>query len=134
MLWFAVYSYPAFAVMRTTLDPDIWWHLRAGQWIATHGAVPSTDPFSSFGLGKPWVAYSWLFELLIYALYRGLGLAGIVLYRVAMGFAILVAIHRFVAKREFGLYSTAGLVGLAFLSLTEVMTERPWLLTILFSR
>ena len=132
ILWFAVYSYPAVVVIRTTLDPDIWWHLRVGQWIATHGSVPSTDPFSSFGQGKSWVAYSWLFELLIHALYRGLGLAGIVLYRVAMVFAALVSIHRLVAKREFGLYTSAGLVGLAFLSLTEVMTERPWLVTILF--
>lgn len=43
-------------------DADIWWHLRTCQWILNHGQVPATDPFSAFGLGKPWIAYSWLFE------------------------------------------------------------------------
>jgi hypothetical protein len=132
LLWFVVYCYVAVVVMRTSFDPDIWWHLRTGQWIAEHGILPSTDPFSSFGQGKSWVAYSWLFELLIYALHRGFGLAGIVFYRVAMAFTVSVAIHRFVAKREPQFLPVAGLVSLALVSLTELMNERPWLLTILF--
>ncbi|HMB08573.1 MAG TPA: hypothetical protein VKP69_33185, partial [Isosphaeraceae bacterium] len=91
---------PAAVVMRPVTDPDIWWHLRTGQWIVEHGAVPITDPFSSFGLGKPWVAYSWLFEVLVYGLYRWLGLFGIILYRVVLTFAFALSVHRLVAKRE----------------------------------
>src|SRR6187200_1203291 len=37
---------------RTNWDQDIWWHLRTGQWIAEHGQVPVTDPFSQYGQGK----------------------------------------------------------------------------------
>jgi len=70
--------------MQPTNDPDIWWHLRVGQWIAEHGAVPMTDYFSSYGMGKPWIAYSWLFELLVYGLYQAFGLVGLVLYRVIL--------------------------------------------------
>src|SRR5258708_33897789 len=44
-------------------DPDIWWHLATGRRILQHHAVPMTDPFSSYGLGKPWIAYSWLFDI-----------------------------------------------------------------------
>ena len=100
LLLFALYAYLAIVVMRTSFDPDIWWHLRTGQWIVEHAAVPRTDPFSTFGQDKPWIAYSWLFEVLVYGLYRGLGLAGIVLYRLAMAFLVAVAVHGFVAKRR----------------------------------
>src|SRR5262249_9681178 len=44
-------------------DPDFGWHLRAGQWILSHHTVPFTDPFSSYGAGKPWYDYSWLFDI-----------------------------------------------------------------------
>ena len=133
LLLFALYAYLAIVVMRTSFDPDIWWHLRTGQWIVEHTAVPRTDPFSSFGQNKPWIAYSWLFEVLVYGLYCGLGLAGIVLYRLAMVFLLAVAVHGFVAKRESRFLPAAGLVGLAFLALSELLNERPWLFTILFS-
>src|SRR4029077_18800779 len=104
---------------------DIWWHLRTGKWIVEHGAVPVTDPFSSFGQGKPWVAYSWLFAVLVYGLYQCLGLYGIILYRAALGFAVAVAIHRFVAKREPRFVVATGLAGLAVLATARLLTERP---------
>ena len=45
----ALYAIPAMLVMQPVQDLDIWWHLRTGQWIVEHRAVPVTDPFSSFG-------------------------------------------------------------------------------------
>ncbi len=128
----ALYAFPAVAVMRPVTDPDIWWHLRTGQWIVEHGAVPTTDPFSSFGMGKPWVAYSWLFEVLVHGLYHWLGLFGILGYRVVLTLAIAVSIHRLVAKREPRFAIAIGLVGSALFALAPLTSERPWLLTILF--
>ena len=32
-------------------DPDIWLHLRTGQWILDHGTVPTTDRLGA-GQGK----------------------------------------------------------------------------------
>ena len=63
LILIGLYAIPAIFVMTPITDPDIWWHLRTGQWIVEHGAVPMTDPFSSYGMGKPWIAYSWLFEI-----------------------------------------------------------------------
>jgi len=34
-------------------DPDIGWHLSAGQWIVEHGTVPATDPFLSMDKESP---------------------------------------------------------------------------------
>jgi len=42
---------------RTATDPDLWWHLRTGQWIVENGHVPHTDPFSFTRGGSPWVSH-----------------------------------------------------------------------------
>jgi hypothetical protein len=75
-IWTLVYLIPAYQAMLPIEDPDIWWHLGTGQWIVAHGHVPIEDPFSVYGAGKPWIAYSWLFEILVYRLYRYFGLTG----------------------------------------------------------
>ena len=75
LVWSALYALPAAIALLPVLDYDLWWHLRTGQWIVASGTVPASDPFSQYGLesGKPWFAYSWLFEVLVFALYRALG-------------------------------------------------------------
>ena len=133
LILIALYAIPAVVVMRPVNDNDVWMNLRAGQWIVAHGTVPVTDPFSSTGQGRPWVAYSWLFEVLILGLYERLGLAGIVLYRVVLSFAILTSLHRLVARREPRFVVATGLVGLAFFALVPLLNERTWLFTLLFS-
>jgi hypothetical protein len=64
---------------RNVTDPDVWWHLKAGQYIAEHNNVPHTDPFSYTRAGKPWVAHEWLTELLLYELERVTGFGGLIL-------------------------------------------------------
>jgi hypothetical protein len=51
-----LYCIPASQAMVPLVDPDIWWHLRTGQWIIEHAQVPGTDPFSAYGTGNHWVA------------------------------------------------------------------------------
>ena len=55
---------------RNVTDPDVWWHLKTGQYIADHKSLPHTDPFSYTRAGQPWVAHEWLSELLMYNLLR----------------------------------------------------------------
>jgi hypothetical protein len=59
--------------VRNVLDPDVWWHLKTGEYIVAHGAVPHADPFSYTRAGEPWVAHEWLTELLMYGLLRAGG-------------------------------------------------------------
>jgi hypothetical protein len=58
---------------RTATDPDVWWHLRTGQWIVETGHVPHTDPFSFTRGGMPWVSHEWLSEIIFYELWTHLG-------------------------------------------------------------
>jgi len=132
LILIGLYAIPAIALMSPIIDADIWWHLRTGQWIVEHGAIPTTDPFSSYGMGKPWTAYSWLFEVLVYGLYSALGLTGILLYRVVLSFAVVAAVHRLVAKREPRFVIATNIVLLAVLGILPLLNVRPWLFTILF--
>jgi hypothetical protein len=113
-------------------DPDIWWHLRTGQWILQHHAIPRADSFSSFAAGKPWQAYSWLFEVLVYKLYATFGLLGIVLYVGILVVGITAALHHMVKRlqRDFSLVILLTAAGA--MCFGHLYTPRPWLFTILF--
>jgi hypothetical protein len=66
--------------MRVSADTDTWWHLRTGQWIVEHRAVPATDPFSHTRAGAPWLIPGWIVQVPMYALYAWLGYAGLNLF------------------------------------------------------
>ena len=65
---------------RNVSDPDVWWHLKAGQYISEHRSVPHNDPFSYTRAGQPWVAHEWLTELFLYQLERMAGFGGLIIF------------------------------------------------------
>jgi hypothetical protein len=113
-------------------DPDVWWHLRTGEWMLQHHAVPRVDPFSGVLAGKPWQAYSWLFELIVVKLFQRFGLVGIVGYSVGMVLAITVAMRHLVKRLQSDFSIIILLTFAACFSLGPMFTPRPWMFTILF--
>ncbi|MFZ0953533.1 MAG: hypothetical protein WAN17_14775, partial [Candidatus Sulfotelmatobacter sp.] len=69
---------------RDVTDPDVWWHLKTGQYIAQHRSVPHTDPFSYTRAGQPWVAHEWLSELFMYEIDHTTGWGGLILFFAAV--------------------------------------------------
>jgi hypothetical protein len=63
---------------RSATDPDMWWHLRTGQYILEHRAVPHSDPFSYTRRGEKWVAHEWLSEISMYEIQHIAGWAGLI--------------------------------------------------------
>jgi hypothetical protein len=63
---------------RNVTDPDVWWHLKTGQYIAQYKSVPHADPFSYTRAGEPWVTHEWLTDLSLYELERGAGWGGLI--------------------------------------------------------
>jgi fumarate reductase subunit D len=51
-------------------DSDTLWHITTGDWILSHGAVPTVDTFSFSAAGRPWVAHEWLSEVILALAYR----------------------------------------------------------------
>lgn len=135
MLWL-LYAIPVTTTVRPVgepvFDPDIWWHLRVGQWVVENGTVTTTDPFSQIGAHRSWVAYSWLYEVLVYGLYQAFGLGGVVLYRTLMALAIVASVHALVCRLEKRFLVSTALTGAAVLGLAMLFSERPWLFTLLF--
>jgi hypothetical protein len=128
----ALYAIPVSALLNPVGDWDVWWHIRTGDWIEANGTVPTTDHFSTYGEGRRWYAYSWLFEVLVARLYRHLGLSGILLYRVVLGLALAVAVHALIARREPRFVRATFIAGLALFALTPVLQERSWMFSLLF--
>ena len=64
--------------VRNVVDPDVWWHLKTGEYIAAHKSVPHTDIFSYTRAGQPWIAHEWLSDLLIYGVYRAASWGGLI--------------------------------------------------------
>lgn len=91
----------AFAVLffwllfRTELnDFDYFWHLKAGEYIAAHLALPSGDPFSYTFQGKPWAVHEWLFEVGLYGVFALLGPTGIKLLTAVLGALSTYIVYR----------------------------------------
>jgi len=61
-----------------SIDPDLWWHLKAGQQIIDTRNIPHTDDYSFTKQGSEWVAHEWLSEVIMDAIYRVTGLTGLV--------------------------------------------------------
>jgi len=127
-----LYCIPVSQAMVPVIDPDIWWHLRTGQWIFSHGQVPMTDPFSAYGMGKPWVAYSWLFELLVYAMFTRLGLMGILMLTVSMSLLIGLIVHGALRQAGLSFITEMFFAAVALGAMSSLFSPRPWLFSILF--
>jgi hypothetical protein len=65
---------------RNAVDPDLWWHLRTGQWIMETGHIPHTDPFSFTRAGSSWVAHEWLSEVTFYEIWKHSGETGLIIF------------------------------------------------------
>src|SRR5271167_981320 len=88
----------AFASETTVRDPDIWWHLKVGDWIVRNHAVPYVGIFSRTAATRPWIAYSWGYEVLLSRAYAWFGLIGLatfgILLTVAVSFVLFWMLHR----------------------------------------
>ena len=73
----------------SVLDLDLYWHLAVGDWILQHHAVPRTGILSHTASSRPWVAYSWGYEVLLSLVYKWSGLLGIGVFGVLL--TLLVA-------------------------------------------
>jgi hypothetical protein len=127
-----LYCIPLFQALGPVIDPDIWWHLRTGQWIVDHAQVPATDPFSAYGYGKRWIAYSWLFEILVYALFTKLGLMGIVVFTAVMSLLISLVLHCVLRRAGLPVIVEVLSVAAALGAMSHLISPRSWLFSILF--
>src|SRR4030095_897344 len=115
LLWIALYYMAGRRALNpsSVADADLWWHLRTGDWIVQHHWVPYTDAFSSYGMGRPWAAYSWLFEVLVSVLYAHLGLLGLLVFVCTVTLLITWLLHKFIREAQPDVAKAILLAGIA---------------------
>jgi hypothetical protein len=115
-------------------DGDIYWHLAAGREMFQRKALLRTDPFTLSAAGRPWVDVHWLFQLVVYALYRASGFVGLVVAKAALvaGGAMIATLA---AERSGGAAARAwcamALLGTLFLA-RHLLPIRPVIVTLVF--
>jgi hypothetical protein len=92
-------SYYSIRTWAAVVDPDIWWHIRTGDWIIANHAVPRYAIFSQH-LERQWIAYSWLFDVIVSRVLHYFGLVGIPGFLICL--QVLLSLVFFVAVRHFG--------------------------------
>src|ERR1700692_4722529 len=93
---------------RPATDPDLWWHLRTGQWIVESGHVPHSDPFSFTRAGHAWISHEWLSEVAFYELWKHGGAAAlIILSAIVTTAGFMLLFFRCPGKRYWAAAATA---------------------------
>ena len=87
----AVVGINALRLKYCVIDVDTWWHLKVGDWIIDHLALPHTGILSRTAANLPWVAYSWGYEVLLSRAYAWFGLIGIGLFGTLLTLGVTVA-------------------------------------------
>ena len=90
----------------SVLDLDVWWHLKTGDWIVQQRAVPHTGLFTWSAADRPWVAYSWGYEVLLSRAYAWFGLLGVGAYGTLLTLAVAYFIY-WMTRRLSGRFWTA---------------------------
>ncbi len=97
VLWAAILA----LAVRPPADTDTWWHLKSGQLMWDTGRILRTDPFSHTVGGRPWIDHGWLVQVLLWPVYRVLGLGGLALLLAGLVTASFWLVHRQCAGRPF---------------------------------
>lgn len=113
------------------MDGDTGWHIRTGEWIIAHHAVPTHDLFSFSKPGAPWFAWEWLTDVVFALLFRAGGLKGIVLFSGVLIAVFATVVLRYAIWRGSNALIAAGATFLAVGSASLHFLARPHLFTLL---
>jgi len=68
-----------FSLIFYRLDPDYFWHMKAGEYMFQHGVIKH-DVFSWYLNPTYWMSHEWLFELIVYSLKLIFGNFHVIIY------------------------------------------------------
>ena len=113
-------------------DADIGWHIRTGEWILDHQAVPTHDLFSFSKPGAQWFAWEWLSDIVFALLFRAAGFKGVVLLAAVVIGLYATIVLRYTFWRGANAMIALPLVLLGVGSSTVHFLARPHVFTFLF--
>lgn len=113
------------------LDPDIWWHMRAGEWMVQHHQIPHVDPLSASTLGRPWVDYCWLFDVGSYWIVSHFDLVSIIWFETIMRLVVTAVLFSLARTLTANFWKATALTGVAMMAMLWVLPPRPGAISVL---
>ena len=118
------------AILSWCIDPDYFWHVKAGEHIFNEG-IPFTDIFSWIG-PLHWISHEWLSEIILY-IFSWFGNISPFLY-IAFFYCLLVFLSYYFNRKSYEknlVFSYIWQV-IGMLIFTFIMTPRPFLISNIF--
>jgi hypothetical protein len=113
-------------------DADVGWHIRTGEYILNHHAVPYRDLYSFSKPEAAWYAWEWLTDVTYGGLHRMAGLKGIVLLAgVLISLFAMTLVRRMVSRRGIHLFVALVIALLGVGGSSMHFLARPHLMTLL---
>ena len=80
------------------ISVDTWWHMKQGALYVATRSLPAADPFAFTTAGHEWIKFSWVTDILFYAVYSVWGATGLVLLRMAVCALITLLLYRLLRR------------------------------------
>lgn len=103
-------------------DGDTGWHIRTGEWIWQHRAVPATDLFSFTKPHEPWFAWEWGWDLLFAGIHHFWGLGGVAFVSIVILCVVSALLFRLIRR-----YCDRDILAFAFTALAMSGSGLHWL-------
>ena len=99
VLFFAGLIVFAFVVSFAPVDdPDVWWHIRTGQYIIENHTIPDKDIYSHTAFGHDWITHEWLAQIILFFVHSLRGPLGIKILNSIFAVLALAVLWRFYKK------------------------------------
>lgn len=127
--FFCLFLFAIFSVslLQGMIDPDLFWHIRAGSDILESGKIVLPDSWNYLYEGSVWVNQQWLIEVIFALLYKTGGISAIFYFKAIFCALIGFFIFKSVEKKEISItyISTAIVIALIaryFLMRTQALS------------
>lgn len=116
--------------LRPVLDPDAWWHLKAGEYLLNGGPFVGKDPWSSFST-KPFILTQWLPDIVASQVHALFGWPGVAWLRCAAVLGVLAAVFWSTRRVADTLPAILAALG-AVIGALGALSERPQVVSFIF--
>jgi hypothetical protein len=127
LLLFAIPLLLLRAALRPVSDPDTFWHIRAGEYLASTGRFSGPEPWSAFS-SNLWALHEWLPQLGYFATWRAAGLPGVAALNAVTISAFFVLLYG-LCRHVSGLLPALLAASVAWIGASGSLSPRPQMVT-----
>lgn len=113
-------------------DFDFWYHLKSGEVIVTQGLFPKNDPFYYSLDHLPFGTDYWLFQVILYGVYKISGFNGITIFHALFFLATIFLLYKVARLKTESLLIIVPVIVIASLEVRRRFFPRPDIFALLF--